>query len=97
MIRTHAESVFSIFDEDVPDTPVFVEEPLDVPFPGVVRQVAHEHAGRVVVPGGHFTCDYEWETPYLDFLSLAGKLDATRGRRAFVQLDNSEAEKIRRS
>jgi len=44
-----AESVFSVLDEDVVDPPVFVEEPLDVSLPGVVRQVAQEHASGVAV------------------------------------------------
>ena len=46
---TYAESVFSVLDEDVVDPPVFVEEPLDVSLPGVVRQVAQEHASGVAV------------------------------------------------
>ena len=52
---TYAESVFPVLDEDVVDAPVFVEEPFDVPLPGVVRQVAQEHAGgiAVVASGGH--------------------------------------------
>jgi len=50
-----AESVFPVLDEDVVDAPVLVEEPFDVPLPGVVRQVAQEHAGgiAVVASGGH--------------------------------------------
>jgi len=52
-----AKSVFAVLDEDVVDTSVLVEEPLDVPLPGVVRQVAQEHARGIAVfvgsPGGH--------------------------------------------
>ena len=54
---THAKSVFAVLDEDVVDASVLVEEPLDVPLPGVVRQVAQEHARGIAVfvgsPGGH--------------------------------------------
>jgi hypothetical protein len=40
---THAESVSSVLDEDVPDAAVLVEELLDVALADVVRQVAQEH------------------------------------------------------
>ena len=52
---TYAESVFSVLDEDIVDPPVFVEEPLDVSLPGVVRQVAQEYASgiAVVMSWGH--------------------------------------------
>ena len=46
---TYAESVFSVLDENVVDPPVFVEEPLDISLPGVVRQVAQEHASGIAV------------------------------------------------
>ena len=50
---TYAEPIFSVLDEDVPDPPVSVEEPLDVALPHVGVQVAQEHAGRVLVSGRH--------------------------------------------
>ena len=52
---TYAESVFPVLDEDVVDASVLVEEPLDVPFPRVVRQVAQKHTRgiTVVAPGRH--------------------------------------------
>ena len=49
MKPTHAESVFPVLDENVPDPPESVKEPLDVSLADVVREVAKEHAAGVAV------------------------------------------------
>ena len=44
---TYTESVSSVLDEDVPDPSVAVKEPLDVPLPDVVRQIADKDPGAL--------------------------------------------------